>query len=189
MFKRNRKKAFTLIELIVVVAITAMVTTMVFANMRSGGRSGDVNASVEKLAGVIKQAQMMALSGKLIDGSRPLGGYGVYLDTLTSPDYDSYILFANTYEPTNYKYDAENDTIIQTIKLGDKIRIDTVAGYSIIFVPPRSNIYISKGIGIDGNHFIVSDEPVLISLKHDDINFYAYVRVNSQGEIDVRKTE
>jgi len=188
MFKRKRKKAFTLVELMVVIAITAMVATMVFSNMRSGGRSGDVNASAEKLAGVLKQAQMMALCGKLINDSRPLGGYGVYLDTSISPN--SYILFANTYEATSYKYDAgaEKDTIIQTIKLGEQIGIDTVAGYSIIFIPPKSKIYISKGAGINGDPLTGSDF-VLISLKHDDINFYAYVRVNSQGEIDVRKTE
>jgi len=186
MFKQNTKKAFTLIELMVVIAISALVATMVFSNMRSGGRSGDVNASVEKLAGVIKQAQMMSLSGKLIDESRPAGGYGVYVDTSTDPD--SYILFANTFEGDNYKYDSGNDTIIQTIELGEKINITTTAGYSIIFKPPRSGIYISIGTGINGEPLTGSDS-VLISLRHDDVNFYAYVRVNSQGEIDVRKTE
>jgi len=186
MFKQKQKKAFTLIELMVVIAISAAVATMVFSNMRSGGRSGDVNASAEKLGGVIKQAQMMSLSGKLIDESRPAGGYGLYIDTSTNPD--SYILFADIFDVNNYKYDSGNDTIIQTIELGEQISISTVSGYSIIFRPPRGNIYVSIGTGISGA-LLEGSESVLISLEHLDANFYAYVRVNSQGEIDVRKTE
>jgi len=203
MFKQNTKKSFTLtpnfgvtlrskegftlIELMVVVAISGIVATMVFTNMRSGGRSGDINASAEKLAGVIKQAQMMALSGKRIDEERPAGGYGVYLDTSTDPD--SYILFADIFGVDNHKYDSGSDTIIQTIELGEQISISTVAGYSIIFVPPRNSIYVSIGTGINGEPFDVSDDPVVISLVHLDVNFYAWVGINSQGEIDVRKTE
>ena len=55
--KKSSTQSFTLIELMVVIAISGMIATMVFVSMRSGGRSGDVNATAEKLAGVIKQTQ------------------------------------------------------------------------------------------------------------------------------------
>ncbi len=169
----------------VVIAISAIVATMVFSNMRSGGRSGDVNASTEKLAGVIKQAQMMSLSGKLINESRPAGGYGIYFDTSTSPD--SYILFADIFPvaEVNYEYDSGNDTIIQTINLGEQIGI-IPSQTSIIFTPPKGIIYVSAGAGAS---LLTGSDTVLILIQHLDTNFYAYVRVNSQGEIDVRKTE
>lgn len=183
MVKKNQEKAFTLIELMVVIAISAMVATMVFSNMRSAGRSGDVNASAEKLGGVIKQAQMMSLSGKLIDGSRPAGGYGIYIDTTSSPH--SYKLFADTFNVSNHEYDSGNDTVIQTIEFGEKIE-STPSQTSIIFIPPRGTIYVSSGVG---GSLLTGSDTALILLQHIDINFYAYVRVNSQGEIDIRKTE
>ena len=175
--------SFTLVELIVVVAITGIIAVMVFANMRSGGRSVDVNSAAEKLAGIIKQAQMMALSGKQISGSRPDYGYGVYLDTSTSPD--SYKLFINDFNVNNYEYDAGSDTVIQSFDLPEQISLTT--NYtSIIFKPPRGEIWVSNG---SGGSKLTGATTVLISLQHVDINFYAYVGVNSQGEIDVRKTE
>ncbi len=183
MFKQKQEKAFTLIELMVVIAISAMVATMVFVNMRSGGRSGDINASAEKLAGVVKQAQMMSLSGKLINESRPVGGYGVYIDTLTSPH--SYKLFADIFNVSNREYDSGNDTVIQTIEFGEQIE-STPSQTSIIFVPPRGTIYVSAG---EGGSLLTGSDTALILLQHIDANFYAYVRINSQGEIDVRKTE
>jgi len=183
MFKQKQKKAFTLIELMVVIAISAVVATMVFSNMRSGGRAGDVNASAEKLAGVVKQAQMMSLSGKLVDESRPTGGYGVYIDTLTSPH--SYKLFADTFNVGNHEYDSGNDTVIQTIEFGEQID-STPSQTSIIFIPPRGTIWVSVGAG---GSLLTGSDTALVLLQHIDANFYAYVRINSQGEIDVRKTE
>ena len=184
MLKLVRKKAFTLVELMVVIAISAIVGVMVFANMRSGGRSAETNSSAEKLAGVFKQAQMMSLGGKQVDESRPQGGYGVYLDTSTSPH--SYKLFADTFNVANHEYDVGNDTIIQTINLGEKIEITDPSQTSIIFTLPRGIIYVSVGAG---GSLLSGSDTALVLLRHVDTNFYAYVRINSQGEIDVRKTE
>lgn len=180
----DNKRSFTLVELMVVVVISVLIAGVLFVNLRSGGRSVDLNSSAEKLAGIIKQTQMMALSGKQIDSVRPAGGYGVYFDTSTNPD--SYRIFANTNNEEDYEYDA-GDTEIQTISLPEQVSMtpsDSVI--SVIFKPPYGPIYKSSG---SGGIPLTGDDKVQILLQHLDANFYAYVRINSQGEIDVRKTE
>jgi len=185
MFQCSNERGFTLIELMVVVAITVIISTMVLANMKIGGRSRDVNSSAEKIAGVLKQAQMMALTGKTMGGARPDYGYGVYFDTSTDPD--SYYLFVNDNDGANYQYDSGSDTIIQSFTLSRQVNFKTPPTYtSIIFVPPRKKVYVSNGAG---GAELTGAEILLITLTHEDINFSAYVRINSQGEIDVRKTE
>ncbi len=184
MFQCSDNKGFTLIELMIVISISALIGGAVFVNMRVGGRSIDLNSSAEKMAGIIRQAQMMALSGKQINSSRPDGGYGVYFDISTTPD--SYKLFANTSEAGSYEYDV-NDTEIQTFTLPEQVNMtpsDSII--SIIFKPPYGPIYISSG---SGGVPLTDTDRVLILLQHLDTNFYAYVRVNSQGEVDVRKIE
>lgn len=183
--KCYNERAFTLIELMVVIAISVLIGGALFVNLRVGGRLVDLNSSAEKLAGVIKQAQMMALSGKQIDSIRPAGGYGVYFDVSTTPD--SYKIFANTHDADNYEYDAGEDTEIQTITLPEQVSMtpsDSII--SVIFKPPYGPIYKSSG---SGGSPLIGTNRVQVLLQHLDTNFYAYVRINSQGEIDVRKTE
>jgi len=175
--KNHFKKSFTLVELMVVIAISGLIGGAIFANMRSGGRSMDLNSSAEKMAGIVKQAQMMALSGKQIDSSRPDGGYGVYFDVSTTPD--SYKLFANTSEADDHEYDV-GDTVIRTIVLPEQVAMSP-SSTSIVFKPPYCLIYV-------GGSLLIGSNRLSVSLQHLDANFYAYVRVNSQGEIDVRKT-
>jgi len=109
---------------------------------------------------------MMALTGKTMGGARPDYGYGVYFDTSTDPD--SYYLFVNDNDGANYQYDSGSDTIIQSFTLSRQVNFKT---------PPT------------GGAELTGAEILLITLTHEDINFSAYVRINSQGEIDVRKTE
>ena len=175
-----KKQSFTLIELLVVVAITGMIAGLIFANLRAGGHVSDINADAEKLSEIIKQAQMMSLSGKQIAGVRPDGGYGIYLDTSTSPH--SYKLFVNDSLVSNYEYDA-SDTLIRQFYLVEQISFDSIGHTSILFIPPKGTIYVSTGTG--GS---VLSANSLITLKHL-VNLYTYVEVNAQGQVDVRKIQ
>ena len=175
-----KEQSFTLIELLVVVAITGMMAGLIFANLRSGGHVSDINADAEKLSEIIKQAQMMSLSGKQIAGVRPDGGYGIYFDTGTSPH--SYRLFVNDSLVSNYEYDA-SDTLIRTFNLIEQVNFDSIGHTTILFVPPKGIIYVSTGTG---GSVLTSNS--LITLKHI-INLYSYVEVNAQGQVDVRKIQ
>jgi len=179
--KYQSTQSFTLIELMVVVSITVILSGMVFANMRVGGRSTDVNSATEKMAGIVKQAQMMALTGKTIGGIRPDGGYGVYFNESTDPD--SYKFFINDSLPANYEYDA-GDTVSQVYTLSNQIDFMSISHTTILFVPPSGKIYVSNGAG--GSE-LTGANISMVSIEHNDESFIGYVRINSQGEIDVRK--
>jgi len=172
--KFSKGAGFTIVELIVVVAITAILAAMVFANMRHGGRTIDLNSDAEKLATVIKQAQMMALSGEKVDSSRADDGYGVYFDTP-----NSYKLFANTYSGPSHLYEDGQDMLIREFDLTAKVTVspdDT----SIIFVPPRGTIYVDGVLLVGGS---ISK----ITLTQTENDSKMCVEVNSQGKVDVYK--
>ncbi|MFA5051046.1 MAG: prepilin-type N-terminal cleavage/methylation domain-containing protein [Patescibacteria group bacterium] len=164
----SSKCGFTLIELIIVVSITALIAGMVFANMRSGGRSVNINSDAEKLAGIIKQAQMMSLSGQQIGGVRPDDGYGVYITT------NSYKLFVNDNLGSSHLYEDE-DTVIQSFDFTQYVEASPT-GTTIIFTPPQGTIYVNGTL------------PTTIILNQTQENLNAYVRVKAYGEVDVFKS-
>jgi len=168
--KYFNNKSFTLVEMIVVLGITAFIATLLIANMHSGGESMDLTSEAQKLGGVIRQAQNMALTGQQINSSRPVYGYGVYVDSA------SYKLFMNDYEGVSYVYNEGNDTIIQSFSFADNIEMTVPASaFSIIFTPPLAEVYASVAL------------PLNISLTYVPINLNRFLRITSYGEVDVFK--
>ncbi len=176
----SNTQSFTLVELLVVIAITGMISGLIIANLRTGREIKDLGSDIEKLAGIIKQAQMMALSGKYVGDSRPEGGYGVYLTA------NSYKLFADINSVDNHQYNDGADTIIQNFTFTDSVTASSFTYDYIIFKPPKGNIYVGDvgEVGVE----LESTNTNLIVLKHA-VNRYAYVEINAQGQIDVRKTQ
>ncbi|MDD5625896.1 MAG: prepilin-type N-terminal cleavage/methylation domain-containing protein [Patescibacteria group bacterium] len=172
------KTGFTLIELVVVISITALIAGMVFSNMRSGGRSVNINSDAEKLAGIIKQAQMMSLSGQQIGGVRP-DGFGVYVTA------DSYKLFADTYQSSNHLYTEGQDTVIQSFDFTQYVEASPT-GTTIIFTPPQGIIYIFDPDHPSEGQLLTTNQ--LITLTQTEENLNAYVKVKAYGEVDVRKS-
>jgi len=168
--KYFNNKSFTLVEMIVVLAITAFIAALLIANMRSGGESMDLTSEAQKLGGVIRQAQNMALTGQQINLSRPAYGYGVYVDSA------SYKLFINDYEGVSYVYDDGNDIIIQSFSFPDNIEMTIPASaFSIIFTPPLGEVHASAVL------------PLNISLTYVPTNLNRFLRITSYGEVDVFK--
>jgi len=166
----SNDKAFTLIEMIVVLGIMAFMSALLISNMHSGGESMDLTSEAQKLGGVVRQAQMMALSGKQFESSRPAYGYGVYVDST------SYKLFVNDYDGPSYLYDDGGDTVVQSFSFLDDIEITVPASaFSIIFTPPLGDVYASTTL------------PLNISLTYMPTNLNRSLRITSYGEIDVFK--
>lgn len=163
-----QQSSFTLIEMVVVLGITAFLSALLVANMHSGGEEMDLTAEAQKLAGVVRQAQMMSLTGQQVNDSRSAYGYGVYVDDT------SYFLFFNDYDGPAYAYDAGNDTVIRSFNFLEDIEMtNPISPFYIIFTPPLGKIYASDTL------------PLNITLTYTTVNLNRYLRISSYGEVDI----
>ncbi len=150
------KKGFTIIELLVALGVFVVVTAMVVANFRAGGRSDELRIAAETLISNLRKAQNMSLAGQLTNGVSPPGGYGVYFKL---SDADRYIIFSDL--DGDLGYTAGEALLDGTIILPKDIRISNIqpaAVSSAIFKPPKPVIYINGGI---------SEATLSVTLQHN----------------------
>ncbi|MCF7907239.1 prepilin-type N-terminal cleavage/methylation domain-containing protein [Patescibacteria group bacterium] len=169
-FKRpsDQRGSFTLVEMVVVLGITAFLAALLIANMRSGGEDMDLTAEAQKLAGIVRQAQMMSLTGQQVNDSRSAYGYGVYVDDT------SYSIFSNDYDGSAYAYDAGGDTVIRSFNFLENIEMTNPGSpFYIIFTPPLGEIYASDPL------------PLNVALTYTSVNLNRYLRISSYGEVDI----
>ena len=91
------RKGFTLVELIIVIAITIVLGVAVVADFTNSGRVSDLRATTQEIASLLRQAQSDSISGK--QGKV----WGVYFDN-TNPGAPFYALYASAngaYTPTS----------------------------------------------------------------------------------------
>ena len=126
--------SFSLIEMLIVIAILGMLASIVTANYRTGQRKWELIGETEKLLSVFKQAQMYAYGGRLNNSVRPTA-YGVYVTTT-----NSYFLYADT-AGSNYQYTSD-DTIITTFTTASYITLSpTSTTNDIAYSLPLGKVY------------------------------------------------
>ena len=136
-FKFKKLKGLTLTELLVVIGIVAFLSTMAIANYKDKGAKANVDAQAQKFASVLKQAQIMALTGEKVSGVRPFG-YGIFINL---DDY--YYLFADL-NGDNIRTAADAD--IQRFAFPTSVTNNSHTTY-IIFYPPKAKIYVNPAGG------------------------------------------
>jgi prepilin-type N-terminal cleavage/methylation domain-containing protein len=167
-------KAVSLMEVLVVIAIIGIMTTVGFVSLDSGKSQAKLQAAQREIASVIKLTQSYALQGKVApDGATPCG-YGIRFDPADSSKM-SYEIFYNTWTTGGWGYtdctnmNADLNTrhwrngtphsqIFQSFTLKDGVILSTspdiYAGGNpniteIYFTIPVGNIY-----GYDGNTYV-----------------------------------
>lgn len=135
------RRGFTIIELLVAISIFIVVTSLVVANFRRGTRSDELRIAAFGLASTLRRAQTMAMTGALINGAMPLGGYGVHM---TKDEPTRYIIFADS---DDKMYGVGEELEGGIISLPHNIVIDQLvpAPVSVVFTPPKPTIYINGG--------------------------------------------
>lgn len=133
----QRQNGFTLIDLIVSIGIFALIATAVMVNFNAGARNDSVRQAANIVAGTLRRAQSMTLSGAaLSDGTFPKGGYGVRFDE-TAPGVMT--LFADTDGNFNYTGAGEE---LEDISL-PKENAASGGTLNVVFSAPDADAYFN----------------------------------------------
>ena len=144
----GQQTGFMLIELLVVISIIGLLSTLVLANHRSGQKKYALSQATQQLVSNLREAQNMAMSGVDIE-TEQYYGYGFYLNKVDN----FYIIYADKNDNTSYQ---PSDTIIETVNLPSQIKINSLSPLAnkidIFFKPPEPTTYINadSGTGVSG---------------------------------------
>ncbi len=198
------KKGFTLIELMVVLAIVAVVTSIVLNNQSSFNKTLVLANTAYDIALTLRSAQTYGLGSRGV-GAAANVGYGVHFVRGSA---DSFTFFADTAggvscagatpdcKPGDHVY-TEGDTTVQAYKLGNGMTVSDICAYSlgswscasegltsldIVFSRPNPDPFMSK----DGSYsedpaFRVTAACLVISSPQGSSQ---YVSVGSSGQIN-----
>ena len=186
--KSNSEKGFTLMELIVVITIIIILSTVLFANYRGLQYNLALQRASYRLLHDVRRAQVMAGTPHACTIThRDVYSYGIYLKTNTN---DKYYLFADCDEDGTYGF--SKDEIIETISFEKGIILNTIKTYSgllatsqtsavALFIPPDPFTSIrpggSSGIGADSVNFELKISSVASPVKT--------LIINKSGMIDI----
>ncbi len=146
----HSQKGFTLIDLIVSMAIFSVLTGAVIVNFRAGSRNDSVRRGAQIIASTLREAQTMTLSGtELSDGSFPTGGYGVRVSTDNT---NALIVFADSDDSGTYT-DATED--VRTVTLPQEVTFSIGSTLDVLFSAPDASIFFNGAISSDTEEITV----------------------------------
>ncbi len=194
----KREKGITLIEIVVVIFIIALFSSILLVNFPKIRRQFALTRAVYKMSQDLRRAQDMGLSGQRIEGG-DVKGYGVYIN-LTSLGNKKYIMYADMNDDQRYtgqlqevcgqqqgQQQGAEDCIIETINLSqaesgviiNSIKVPTdVQQVDINFKPPNPTVTITS--------LSSGNRVQIIFALESDLLTYRTVSVNTSGLIEIK---
>ncbi len=182
----SEQSGFTLIELIIVIGISVILSSILFSYSHTTRQQLALYAEEMKLVQTIFRAKSLALASYIQMTSSNVCGYGIHINYVAM----NYSLFSyNKPNGLNCKninsIDAASETKISTFTLDPNVKfISSQAGLTrlddILFIPPDPLTIVSS----DGNSVISGLASVVIQTLDNSLS--ARVNVNSAGLIDFR---
>lgn len=187
---RKSRTGFTLIEILISIAIFAILTAIIFFNFANEKKRTAIKSAADQIGVDVQAMQTNALGGVVTGGSAQ-GGYGVHFDV---DRYDQYILFADGLSGTPYVYDAGIDQVVTTqqwaastgVRIGS-LASDTAAARTadVTFVAPSGKAIITAK-DMAGNP--LTPTSLIIFLNQSSLNVCYSLTVRSNvGTINRRQ--
>ncbi|MEK7078246.1 MAG: type II secretion system protein [Patescibacteria group bacterium] len=141
---RINDRGFTLIEVIVVVAVMGFLSASILSSQKSSSARRQLGLDVQRAVQDLRNAQNLALSSQVsVDCSGKVVPYGIVFNTALS---DRYLLVADCNQ--NNAYDS-GDAIVQTVFFPES-RINSlqaegvgVGSLQIFFTPPLPAVFVN----------------------------------------------
>lgn len=137
-------KGFTLIEILVVLAIIVIITGIVIFNIGNERQNSALLRSAQKLSLDLRRAQSFALSSKVFKTFGVPCGWGVHFNGVDS---DSYVIFADLATDQNcsdrdFIRAASGSEDFETLNLESGITVSNLSGSlsDIVFTPPEPTV-------------------------------------------------
>lgn len=134
---------FTLIELVVVIGIIGMISSLVVLNMGSEQQNSSLLRSAQKLSLNLRQVQAFALSSKKFTTIGVPCGWGIHFNGINS---NSYVIFADlatapNCSDRNYVRDGGSEDF-ETVNLEADIVISSLSGSlsDVVFTAPEPTV-------------------------------------------------
>ena len=137
--KRSSERGFTIVELMMVMAIITVITLISVANYHQGNLQTVLDMQANQFAQDARRMQEWAMAAHQIGGAS-FAGYGIHISAGTS---GSYKIFTDNV--INGYFDG-GDAVRQTVNLDGKIEVASADSnpVSIDFVPPNPTTKISN---------------------------------------------
>lgn len=189
-FINRNNSGYTLIEMMTILFIIGLISSIVLANYRRSEKQYILNSQAQALAQFIREAQNRALGTAIAEGQSDFFGYGVAFLKTTQPPYLP-ILYVDLND--NKRYDS-NDLVIKYFDLNPIIKISTVTTNAVVapdcLFPSEAYINFSPPepiTEISGNGGNCSYEMISIGLKPTDESLAdRFVDIANTGFINIR---
>lgn len=194
MFKnRNNQNGFSLVEMLVVLAILVIILSLTLVDYRRAAQLQEFRTAISLLASTLRDAQTSALTGYAEDDS--LGQrYGIHfeIDQLDLGENDQYLFFKDNGEKV---YEPSEDEVIETVAFPpfvntidvyvDEVELNPSGNYSptydFVFSPPKPSIYANDSVAWDKVELVIWRSYGYVS----SIEYCSIVNINRlTGKVD-----
>ena len=157
----DRADGFTLIEMLIVMAIIIIITGIVIFNIGSERQNSALLRSAQKLSLDLRRIQSFALSSKVFKTSEVPCGWGIHFNNVGSTNY---IIFADLAVNPNcsdrdFLRAANGSEDFENVNLDGGITINSLSGglSDVVFTPPEPTV-----------NFVPAQTSVSITLSNEN---------------------